>query len=69
MSIGKIVPGLEALNGRSVNLAAAATGDDGDEQRTESLFYFLAHAETSVRVSGAGQWILALERVMSPPRE
>ena len=69
MSIGKIAPGLEALSGGSVDLAAAATGDNSDEQRTESLLYFLAHAETSIRLSGAGQWILALERVMSPPKE
>jgi len=69
MSIGNMMPRLEALRGRSVNLAAAATGNDGDEERTESLLYLLAHVETPVRVSGAGQWILALERVMFPPKE
>ena len=59
---------LEASLVGLVDLATAATGDDGDEQRGKCLFNLLTHQESSVGVADASQWILAPKRVMSPPQ-
>ena len=67
-SIDTNEPDLEVSLVRLVDLATAATGDDGDEQRGKRLLDFLAHEESSVGVADTSQWILAPKRVMSPPR-